>query len=132
MIHPGWFVISAIGFLVGSVWLLVSAWVGWQLLSQLLPMLTETRGQVQDLGDLAANTVGRASDTLDVVERRVSETMGQANLGGVAAGRQALGVGTAIAGIYMVSRMVTLLRGNPKQAQHKQQRGRWYRRRHRR
>ena len=76
-----------------------------RILSQILPLLDDTRNQVQDLGDLAASTMGHASDTLDIIETRVSQTMGQAALSGKAAAGQALGVGTALSGLYMATRV---------------------------
>jgi hypothetical protein len=110
MVGSGWFWVSGLALLGGIVWLAVSGWVGYRLFTELLPLLTETRNQVQDLGDLAANTVGRASDTMDIVEMRVSETMGQATQAGVSVTKQALGVGSALAVVYMVSRGISLLR----------------------
>ena len=114
MIHPMWFYVSGLAFVCGVVWLTVSSWAGAQLLVQILALLTDTRRQVQDLGDLAANTVGRASDTMDLVEARVSEAMGQATQGGTAANRSVVGVGATIAFVYMLSRAVALLRGQTK------------------
>ena len=110
MAGSGWFWVSGLAFLGGIVWLVVSGWVGYRLLAELLPLLAETRNQVQDLGDLAASTVGRASDTMDIVEMRVSETMGQATQAGVSVTKQALGFGSALAMIYMDSRGISLLR----------------------
>ncbi len=81
-----------------------------RILSQLLPLLDDTRNQVQDLGDLAASTVGYASDTMDIVENRVTQAMDQASSSGKAAASQALGVGTTLTGLYMASRLVGLVR----------------------
>jgi len=121
----GWFIVSGLAVLCGVVWLCISGWIGMQLLSRLLPLLSDTRHQVQDLGDLAANTVGRASETMDLIELRVSETMGQATQGGTAANRSVMGVGAAIAGIYMASRFFSLLRGNnSKKGRNARRRGR--------
>jgi hypothetical protein len=115
MLNTGWFVISGLAFVSGAIWLVVSGWVGYRLLNRILPMLGETRTQIQDLGDLAANTVGRASDTMDIVEMRVSETMGQATQAGASVTKQALGLGSALAGMYMLSRIAAQLRGNSSQ-----------------
>jgi hypothetical protein len=118
MLGWGWFLASGLAFCFGIVWLAVSSWVGYQLLRELLPLLSDTRHQIQDLGDLAANTVGRASDTMEIVEMRVSETMGQATQAGVSVTKQALGFGSALAGLYMISRVASLLRGQTHKGQH--------------
>ena len=105
-----WFWISLGAFVCATLLLLVSGFVLMRILSQLLPLLDDTRNQVQDLGDLAAATVGHASETMDIIETRVSQAMGQAALSGKAAAGQALGVGTALSGIYMASRLVGAMR----------------------
>jgi hypothetical protein len=104
----GW--VSIIAFITGIAWLAVSGFLGFRILSALMPLLTETRSQVQDLGDLAASTVGRAAETVELVELRVSQTMGQATQGSVSVTKQALGLGSIIAGFYMASRFAGLLR----------------------
>ena len=107
--------------------LLVAGFVLMRILSQILPLLDDTRNQVQDLGDLAADTMGHASETLDIIETRVSQTMGQAALSGKAAAGQALGVGTTLTGIYMASRVVGSVRKmwQSKQRSSKQKRAWW-------
>ncbi len=118
--HPIWY-ISGAAFIFGIVWLLASAGVGALLSRQLLPLLADTKEQIQDLGDLAANAVGRAAETMDLVELRVSQTMGQATQAGVSVTRQALGLGSILAGIYMVSRFASVLQG---QGKHRRKRSR--------
>ena len=105
-----WFWVSLVAFVLATLVFLVSGFVFFRILSQLLPLLDDTRNQVQDLGDLAASTVGHASETMDIVEARVSQAMGQASLSGKAAAHQALGVGTALTGIYMASRVIGMVR----------------------
>ncbi len=100
-----WFWISLGAFVCATALLLFSGFVLMRILSQILPLLDDTRNQVQDLGDLAADTMGHASETLDIIETRVSQTMGQAALSGKAAASQALGVGTALSGLYMATRV---------------------------
>ncbi len=101
-----WFWISLAAFLCATLLLLVSGFVLVRIIGQLLPLLDDTRNQVQDLGDLAADTLGHASETMDILETRVSQAMGQAALSGKAAAGQAMGVGTALSGIYMATRLV--------------------------
>ena len=101
-----WFWISIAAFTCATALLLVSGFVLARILSQILPLLDDTRNQIQDLGDLAASTVGHASETMDIVEMRVSQAMTQAQLSGKAAAHHALGVGTALSGIYMASRLI--------------------------
>jgi hypothetical protein len=105
-----WYVISGIAFGLATLCLLVSGYIFARILGQILPLLSETHNQIQDLGDLSANTVGRASETMELVEMRVSQTMGQATQAGKAATQQALGVGTALAGLYMAARLMGLVR----------------------
>src|SRR5947209_2608071 len=105
-----WFWISLIAFSCATALFLVSGFVLFRILSQILPLLDDTRNQVQDLGDLAASTVGHASETMEIVETRVSQAMGQAALSGKAAANQALGVGTALTGLYMATRLVGAIR----------------------
>jgi hypothetical protein len=107
--NPWWF-LSAGAFLVGIVWLALSAVLGGLLWGRVAPLLTETRAQIQDLGDQAAHTVGQAGETMELIEARVSETMGQATQAGVSASRQAIGVGSVVAGIYVVSRLGGMIR----------------------
>ena len=106
-----WYALSFIAFVVATLAYIVSLGIMGQVARVVLPLLDETRDQIQDLGDLAANTVGRASESMDLVELRVSQAMGQAAQGSAAATNQAMGVGSVLAGIYVVSRLATLLRG---------------------
>lgn len=103
-------VATTIAFVSGIVWMLVSAGVLSALAGRLLPLLTETRDNIQELGDLSANTVGRAADTMELVEMRVSQAMGGATQAGASVGKRALGVGTALAGLYMATRVIGALR----------------------
>jgi len=105
-----WFGISAFALVCGIALLLVSGFVLARILGQVLPMLDETRNQVQDLGDLAAGTVGHAAQTMDILEARVSQTMGAVQVSGKAAANQALGVGTALSGIYLVVKLAGAIR----------------------
>ena len=105
-----WFWISLVAFVSATVVFCVSGFVLLRLLNQLVPLLDDTKNQVQDLGDLAASTVGHASDAMDIVEARVSQVMGQAALSGKSAANQALGVGTALTGLYMVTRLIGAVR----------------------
>src|SRR3954454_25108212 len=104
-----WFWISVAAFACGTVLFIVLGFIFFRILGQLLPLLDDTRNQVQDLGDLAASTVGHASETMDLVEARVSDAMGEAASSGKAAASQALGVGTALTGLYMATRVVALI-----------------------
>lgn len=122
-----WYWLSIVAFSLGGLALLVSGFVFGSLIQRTLPLLTETHQQVQDLGDLASNTVGRAEDTIALVEMRASQTLGQANLGGKAASQTALGVGASLAGAYMVVRCFQTVRSQWKQAKAKR-RGGWWRR----
>lgn len=102
--------ISTCAFVSGIVWLVVSVFTVARLALRVTPLLTETKDNIQDLGDLSANAVGRVSDTMDLVELRVSQAMGNAAQGGTSAAKQALSVGTALAGLYMASRVMGTLR----------------------
>ena len=104
-------IVSTFSFVSGIIWLIVSACGLAGLVSKVMPLLAETHDNIQDLGDVSANTVGRVSDTMDLVELRVSQAMGNAAQGGKSVTKQALGVGTALAGLYMASRVVSTLRG---------------------
>ena len=106
-----WYVLSFIAFAAATAAYLISLVIMGQFARVILPLLDETRDQIQDLGDLAANTVGRASESMDLVELRVSQAMGEAAQGSAAATNQAMGVGSVLAGIYVVSRLANLLRG---------------------
>ena len=112
-VYPGawWYAFSAASYVLAVLALIMSGLFGALMLSRLFVLLAETREQILDLGDLAANTVGRAADTMDLVEIRVSQSMGQATLAGKAATRQALSFSTALAGLYFAARMTALLRG---------------------
>jgi hypothetical protein len=105
-----WFWISLLAFSFAILAFLVSSFVLLRILSQVLPLLDDTKNQVQDLGDLAATTVGHASETMDILEMRVTQAVGQATVSGQAAGKQALGVGSALAGLYMAVRLVGAVR----------------------
>lgn len=111
-----WIWISAIAFIFASLYLLTSGYVIWRITGSLVPLLTETKSQIQDLGDLAANTIGQAEDTMEIIEMRTSQTMGQAALAGRATTRQALGLGTILAGLYVVARFAQNLRPQRKRS----------------
>ena len=106
-----WFGLSGFAFLCATLAFVISLFLVAQIARVVFPLLDETRDQIQDLGDLAANTVGRASESMDLVELRVSQAMGQAAQGSAAATQQAMGVGSVLAGIYVVSRLASLIRG---------------------
>ena len=105
-----WLGFSGAAFVTAIIYLLVSMFVIWRIAGSLVPLLTETKSQIQDLGDLAANTIGQAEDTMEIIEVRTSQTMGQATLAGRVATRQALGLGTILAGLYVVARFAQNLR----------------------
>lgn len=110
----GWYVVSFIAFVCATLALLTTGFVFVSVLGKMMPLLQDTHDEILDLGDIAANTVGHASDTLDIVEQRVSETMGQAEIGAKSASNQVVGVGTALAGLYLASRFIGMLRGTVK------------------
>jgi hypothetical protein len=109
-----WYIVSTIAFICAILALLTTGFVFLNVLGRLTPLLQDTHDEILDLGDLAANTVGHASDTLDIVELRVVETMGQAEAGAKAATNQVIGIGSALAGLYLVSRFFGMLRGGGK------------------
>ncbi|MCW3050994.1 MAG: hypothetical protein JWN14_164 [Chthonomonadales bacterium] len=110
----GWYLLSSFAFVCAILALLATAFVFLSVLGKLTPLLQDTHDEILDLGDLAANAVGHASDTLDIIEQRVSETMGQAEIGAKSARNQVVGVGTALAGLYLASRFIGMLRGAAK------------------
>lgn len=110
MLPQWWFYLSGLAFLSGILWLLISAWVGARIIGKLLPMLDESQREIQQLGDLAANTLNSATDTMDLVEERIEATLGQAARGGREANGPALTAGVAVAGIYLATRILPMLR----------------------
>ncbi len=113
-----WYILSTVAFCCAIMALFATGFVFLSVLGKLAPLLEETHDEILDLGDIAATTVGHASDTLDIVEQRISETMDQAEIGAKSASTQVIGVGTALAGIYLVSRFVGMLRGAAKPKPH--------------
>lgn len=107
----GWYILSTFAFFCAALALLATGFVFLSILGRLTPLLQDTHDEILDLGDIAANTIGHASDTLDIVEQRVSETMGQAEIGAKSATTQVVSVGTALAGVYLASRFLGMLRG---------------------
>jgi hypothetical protein len=114
--HPSvfWYGVSCAAFVCAIVALLMTGFVFLSVLGKLMPLLQDTHDEILDLGDIAANTVGHVSDSLDIVEQRVAETMGQAEIGAKSARNQVVGVGTALAGLYLASRFIGMLRGTVK------------------
>lgn len=104
--HPAWIWITVAFFASGFAFMLLSAYAFLRIGEEITPLLAETQRQLQDLGDLAANTVGRAAETADIVEMRVSQAMGQAVEAGGTVRRQTLGVGLAVAGLYVVTHIL--------------------------
>ncbi len=109
--HISWYVLTCFAFVFATLALLTTGFVFVSILGKLSPLLQDTHDEIQDLGDIAANTVGHAADALDIIELRVSETMSQAEAGAKSATNQVLGVGTALAGVYLATRFVGMLRG---------------------
>lgn len=107
----GWYLFSSFALLCAILALLITGFVFLSILGKLSPLLQDTYDEILDLGDIAATTVGHASDTLDIVEQRVSETMSQAEVGARSATSQVVGIGTALAGLYLVVRCIGMLRG---------------------
>jgi len=122
-----WYWMSIVAFVIGSIALIVSGVVFGQIFGKMLPLLSDTHQQVQDLGALASNTVGRAEDTMELVELRVSQTLGQATQGSKTVSQQALGLGTTLAGAYMIVRFIQTVRQQWRQS-HSRRRGGWWRR----
>ena len=112
---------SAFAFFMAIVWLIVSSAGLFTLIVRIIPLLTETKDNIQDLGDLTANTVGRASDTMDLVELRVSQAMGSAAEAGSSVTKQALSVGTLLVSAYMAVRIVGMLYSQSKSSKSKRQ-----------
>lgn len=111
---PGWYFFSSVALFFAIVALLTTGFVFFSLLGKLSPLLQDTHDEILELGDIAAATVGHASDTLDLVEQRVNETLTQAEVGAQSAKTQVIGIGTAIAGIYLTARFIGMLRGDSK------------------
>ena len=109
-----WYVLSTVAFCCAILALFATGFVFLSVLGKLTPLLDDTHDEILDLGDIAAATVGHAADTLDIVEQRISETMDQAEIGAKSATTQVVGVGTALAGFYLVARFVGMLRGAAK------------------
>lgn len=105
-----WLGLTAALFIFGLLFLLISAFVFARIGGQVFPLLADTQREIQDLGDLAANTVGRAADTAEIVELRVTQAMGQAVDAGNTVRHQALGAGVALAGLYIATRLARTLR----------------------
>ena len=106
-----WFGISGFAFIMASLSLLVALFVLSSILRVVLGILDDTQNQITDLGDIAANAVGRAAETMELVELRVGQAMGQATQGSLVVKSQAAGVGGALAGLFIASRVATMLRG---------------------
>lgn len=111
---PLWVSLSAVAFFVASLWLIVSLFVFAQILRRLFPLIDDLRGNVVEMGDLASHTVTQASLTMDMVEQRVSQAMSQANAGSALATKQSVGVGTLLTGLYIASRVASMVRGKSK------------------
>lgn len=112
-----WWYISGAAFIMGIVWLGLSGLVGYLLINQILPLLTEIKQSVQDLGDITSHTLASASDTMELVELRVSQAMGQATQAGASISRQSLGIGSVLTGLYIATRFGSLLRNAPRKKQ---------------
>jgi len=111
-----------LAFVFASLWLLASLFVFVQVLRHLFPLLDDLKGNVREIGDLATHTVTRASSTMDMVEQRVGQAMAQANAGSEIATRQSVGIGTVLTGIYIASRVASMVRGNRKPKKSKRRR----------
>ena len=111
---PLWVTFSALAFGMASLWLLASLFVFVQVLRRLFPLIDDLRGNVVEIGDIATHTVTRASLTMDMVEQRVGQAMAQANTGSAIATRQSVGIGTVLTGLYIASRVASMVRGKSK------------------
>lgn len=109
-----WVWLSAFAFFLASTWLITSFIVFFLIRNRLGLVLDDLRKGIGELGDTATHTVTRASLTMDMVEQRVGQAMSQANTGSAVAGRQSVGVGTVLTGLYLASRVVGMLRGKAK------------------
>ncbi len=119
---PVWVWLSAFAFGLASLWLVSSLFVFAQILRRVMPLMDDLKGNVREIGDLAATTVSHASLTMDMVEQRVGQAMSQANTGSAIATRQSVGVGTVLTGLYLASRAAMMLRGNRKSKKTKRRR----------
>ena len=106
----GWYILSTIAFSIAIAGMVVALFVLGSILGKIIPLLTQTRQHIQELGDLSADTLNHASETMDVVEQRVSQTMRQTTLAGKAVGLQAQSFGSALAGGYFLIRILKMVR----------------------
>jgi|SRR5579871_1291414 len=106
-----WFGLSTVAFVLATVALLISAFVLTGILARILPLLSDTRREISELGEMASETVTHAASTMDIIETRVTETMGNAAAASKGSTRQVIGVGAALAGTVLITRFLKLLRG---------------------
>jgi len=79
------------------------------ILRQVPPLLTDTRQHIQDLGDVTVESVGRASDTIELIENCVCHTMEQVELAGNQTGRSAQTYAPALAGGFLAIYLIKLV-----------------------
>ena len=106
-----WFGLSATAFVMASVFLLVSAWVFYRLLKEILPWVVETQENIRSLGNIASHTLDSTVQSMSLIENQVSQTMGNLQEGSHSAQQKAVGVGTIVAGVYAIFQLFGIFKG---------------------
>lgn len=101
-----WWYVTGAGFVTGILFLLVSSAVGFLILNQLIPLLSDVKRSVQDLGDITAHTMGSVSDTLELAELRITQATEQAAHAGISTSHRSGGIGIALAVLMMTSKLI--------------------------
>ena len=108
---PTWWVwVSSVYFIVSMLWS-ISLIVGLYMVYQkIMPILSESRIQVQRVSDQAKAIAAKASNTAGLVHNQTQKFLGNANSAGGLVTQQARTFGAAITGVLIAARVVQFVR----------------------
>lgn len=111
MVVPVWWAwVSAIYFVVSTVFILGLCGALLFLYMKVTPVLKEAQIQVRRVSSQAKAVAAKASNTADIVHAQTQHFLGNAESAGNQVTRQARTVGAALTGLLVAARVVSFVR----------------------
>jgi hypothetical protein len=109
---PPWVVYSAGVFFVVAVLLNVALLIAvYVLVTKVMPLIADLRGQIKTIGDRVSNITAGAQDVVQTVQTRTHQVLGSAEEASAEVARKVSAASAAITAIFVVTRLVGALRG---------------------
>jgi hypothetical protein len=105
-----WLWASGIYFVISIIWSVVLTAGMFLIYRKTMPILTETRTQINKVSTQAKSIAAKASNTAEIVHAQTQNLIGNAQSAGGMVTRQARTLGAALTGVLIAARVVNFVR----------------------